>query len=618
MNDEQNKIWNYYRELAREDGAKEKDADGNVLEWKFYSMHYFFPEADEEFTPNAFVRAFLGDDIDDELPPLLDADDLDTKIKSYICADPKPYPAQLEAIKNALTSRVSIVQGPPGTGKTEMIINLLSVIHGVDPQATVAVLSSNNEALENIFEKLEESEAREQKLAELKNYVSKLGSQSFRKAWESKLKRDTENAKSVEDAGYFYEDKKFIKPEYLDRRPIFTSTVNSLLTMFRKQGDLSRAPFFLEYNMFDYIIIDECSQLSVVKGVAAMSHVKKSFVLVGDNNQLKPIIKNNVEADISDIYKEKEGKSFLGVCEEIFGKRKDSFEAKTVLLNEHYRCHPSIIQFCNENVYENKLNIKTKDDGSFRMRAVWYEGAYCEYLYSDDKEDEEDKETRKKLNQKQINIFLREELPRILANPNLSVAVICPYREELNRLLKKLKRVLRLLKVFRAKKLEEAKVEIEEIEETNIYALTIHKSQGKGYDVVYMLTVDDYYQEDPWSQRIDLINVAVSRAKKEFCIIASARWLPEIKQNKFNGYALRPSEKEKYDPENFFYCKLMQYISDNTDRIKKEKLGEYGLHKTQLISVFDRIPYYQEQIRNKKLRTKLSAPELCMKEVLKK
>lgn len=59
---------------------------------------------------------------------------------------------QYQAVKNALTNTISIIQGPPGTGKTQTILNIIAnlLLQGKNIQ----VVSNNNAAVENIYEKL--------------------------------------------------------------------------------------------------------------------------------------------------------------------------------------------------------------------------------------------------------------------------------------------------------------------------------------------------------------------------------------------------------------------------------------------------------------------------------
>ncbi|HEX5348920.1 MAG TPA: AAA domain-containing protein [Pseudonocardiaceae bacterium] len=64
--------------------------------------------------------------------------------------------SQREAVDNALCRSISVIQGPPGTGKTETILNLVANIV-VARDRTVGVVSSNNAAVDNVREKLDES-----------------------------------------------------------------------------------------------------------------------------------------------------------------------------------------------------------------------------------------------------------------------------------------------------------------------------------------------------------------------------------------------------------------------------------------------------------------------------
>lgn len=61
--------------------------------------------------------------------------------------------SQFQAVKNAMSSQISIIEGPPGTGKTQTILNIIANI--VKNGQTVAVVSNNNAATDNVYEKLQ-------------------------------------------------------------------------------------------------------------------------------------------------------------------------------------------------------------------------------------------------------------------------------------------------------------------------------------------------------------------------------------------------------------------------------------------------------------------------------
>ena len=79
--------------------------------------------------------------------------------------------SQLIAVKQAFASQISIIEGPPGTGKTQTILNIVANI--LVNNHTVAILSNNNSAVENVYEKLAKYQ--------LDYLVAKLGSSDKRR-----------------------------------------------------------------------------------------------------------------------------------------------------------------------------------------------------------------------------------------------------------------------------------------------------------------------------------------------------------------------------------------------------------------------------------------------------
>ena len=181
--------------------------------------------------------------------------------------------------------------------------------------------------------------------------------------------------------------------------------------------------------------------------------------------------------------------------------------------------------------------------------------------------------------------------------------MLAPYRDQLKRLGQRLAGNA----VFGTPVLEDEDEQVAEIPQ-----LTIHKAQGRGYDIVYFLTTEDcsYKTRFPWSQKLRMINVAVSRAKKEFRIIASMQWLPEELQMRYAGYTLptrRPAGKD--DSGELMVQKLIAYTAANSDARDAEE--GFGLIRSELSSVFDKVPL--ARLRG---TSTLSAPEVCLNEAL--
>ena len=123
---------------------------------------------------------------------------------------------------------------------------------------------------------------------------------------------------------------------------------------------------------YDYIIMDESSQVDLITGVLALSTAKNA-VIVGDLKQLPNVIttddKNSIE-EISKRYKIDPSYNYLQHSFLDSVKETITNTPKT-LLKEHYRCHPKIIQFCNKKIYDDQLIIMTEDSGEEDVLKVY-------------------------------------------------------------------------------------------------------------------------------------------------------------------------------------------------------------------------------------------------------
>lgn len=227
--------------------------------------------------------------------------------------------------------------------------------------------------------------------------------------------------------------------------------------------------------LFDYLIIDESSQVDIIKSAVCFSCCRNAIV-VGDSMQLSHIVssKSNEIAKwlkkihhIAPAYDYVE-QNILNSLKCLYGDN-----IKSVLLKEHYRCHPKIIGFCNKKYYNDNLVIMTSaDNHPFRIVVTNVSG------------------NRGKHNQRQIDeteLYIKEHY----SDNYGKVGVVAPYREHAN-----------LLKQQLPKRVE---------------ADTIHKYQGREKDIIIFNTVCSQINE--FIDNPNLINVAVSRAVNEFIVV---------------------------------------------------------------------------------------------------
>ena len=625
----------------------------------FYSLLWYFDnciaddlDAGDPSRYSPLLDAYLGADVPEVLfPPKIKKSQVRAEKEMLETLFPQSaYPLnrnQQKAVHKALHYPLSIIKGPPGTGKTETILRIVALT--VASGMSVAVVSTNAAAVANVEEKVAAALERYGKtsLSEAEAFFG--GDLAYLAACKhaslGDKKRREESAHPVTGAnlafssgvhefsggariGGWEQSKEFA--EFMKELPFVTSTVHSLKKCF-VDGDVRK---------YDLVIMDEASQTNLTVGIIAMSCARR-MVLVGDEEQLPPVISDDyreavgafskklklfkgAKADGSPYDISRDGLSFLTSCYEVFSDRNPQLRT---MLTEHYRCHPAIIGFCNEEVYDRQLQVKTvvpEGQAPCPIRVRWYEGDYREGAWPPEapREEEPNKKLRSTcVNRKQLAIMREEEAGRLLdlALSGESVCILSPFKGQIRLLESFVRQILKGRVSADAIRLE-AGEEGEGATSEDVFTLTIHKSQGREFDVVYLLPVEDGNWEWPWSQGRRLVNVAASRAKKELCIVMSTKLMSPALQERLTGrqaYVRKPA-KPADDPGNqqMFVRKLADYVDRTVQGLSGEDAvrqqdGEYGFRKSSVVSVFDDIPFMQCPKKKKDYR-----PELCVERAL--
>lgn len=252
-----------------------------------------------------------------------------------------------------------------------------------------------------------------------------------------------------------------------------------LSTTFSSRSSLKGA-------VYDYIIMDEASQVDLATGALALSCAGNA-VIVGDLKQLPNVIPDSVKKQSEAIFASYRLPAGYAYSKNSFLRSVCSVipSAPQTLLREHYRCHPKIIGFCNQKFYHNQLIVMTEDHGEPDALSAFRTAAGSH--------------RRDHINQRQIDTTVKEVLPSFSDTPAGNIGVIAPYRDQVKAM---------------SSALKESGIEID----------TVHKFQGREKDVVILTTVDDEvtsFSDDPY-----LLNVAVSRAKKKLCLVTSGNEQP--------------------------------------------------------------------------------------------
>ena len=286
--------------------------------------------------------------------------------------------------------------------------------------------------------------------------------------------------------------------------------------------------------VYDYLIMDEASQVDVATGALALS-CARNVVIVGDTKQLPNVVTDDVRTRanaIFDSFDINEGyrftKSFLQSVLDVLPN------VSQTLLREHYRCHPKIINFCNQKFYRGELIIMTEDKGEKDVLAVvkTAPGNHARNHYS----------------QRQIDVIKNEIIPQYVTNAE-ETGIIAPYKNQVEALEKEFK---------------------------DIDAATVHKFQGKEKDTIIISTVDDEitdFADDPY-----LINVAVSRAKEKLMLVVTGNEQSQernltdlVAYIQYNNFEV--TDSKVYSIFDYLY---KQYTEQRKVYLKKhKKVSEY-------------------------------------------
>lgn len=235
--------------------------------------------------------------------------------------------------------------------------------------------------------------------------------------------------------------------------------------------------------LFDYLIVDESSQVNMASAILSM-RVAKNIIVVGDIKQLPQIDDDSFKDRNEQLLKQFKvpktysyyGNSIMSSLLSLYGDK-----IPRTMLKEHYRCNPDIIGFCNKRFYNNELIVYTeKKNDDYSMKVIkTAAGNFARKnpngsgLY----------------NQREI-----DEIKELLKKGNLNdVGVIAPYRYHT----------------------EVAQEQLGDL----VDASTIHKFQGREKKTIIFSSVindsNDFVEND------NLINVAVSRAVDKFILVTS-------------------------------------------------------------------------------------------------
>lgn len=222
-------------------------------------------------------------------------------------------PDQIEALDKVRSARdYALILGMPGTGKTTTIAAIIKTL--VSEGKTVLLTSYTHSAVDNILLKLKSTNLKTLRLGTRDKVHPEI--HSFIANGDGSLK----TVKALSDE--------------LAATSIVATTclgINHLL--------LSR-------KRFDYCIVDEASQVTLPVCLGPLRFAQR-FVLVGDHNQLPPLVRN------------KEARE-EGLAESLFKRLSSAHPTAVVNLKHQYRMNEDIMSLANSLMYQDQLKCGSR------------------------------------------------------------------------------------------------------------------------------------------------------------------------------------------------------------------------------------------------------------------
>ncbi len=245
---------------------------------------------------------------------------------------------------------------------------------------------------------------------------------------------------------------------------------------------------------FDLVIMDEAGQCNCATALLPIARAK-GLLLVGDTNQLKPVIvlENIINQKLKEEFKISDDYDYCTNSILSIMKFHDKI-SKDIMLTYHYRCGKKIINFSNQRFYEGKLNLDyLKEEGNLSLLNV------------------------KNINSNYRNEYYEEAkaiIDYIKRNNLKDTAIITPFKNQQNLINSMLK---------------ENKIE-------DITCGTIHQVQGAEKNTIIISTALSLKTSNKTFEWIknnsEITNVAVTRAKKNLIVVSDVEALDKLSTDK--------------------------------------------------------------------------------------
>lgn len=492
------KLNDNYIEILKERGIVEKEV---------YIKRFPYAEIQQKIALNNFLTSDV-ENFNIKLAMLSGkniekvADENKKKIEKFFNKDLERNIHQRKIVEDVMNSKdIFYIQGPPGTGKTTVIKEIILQQLNMNPNSNILITSQTNVAVDNVLKGLEEYRyeidkkellrcGNDEKIAvEIKEYGFDHIMENYKKEFKE-LKVNNEDERKIKEIweGYINETQK-LKNELgellLRSKRIVGATCVGIAN--KKIG--------LENMTFDLVIVDEASKALPAEILIPLNKAKKC-VIIGDHKQLPPTL-NKALTDEEEL--EIEDREYCetelfekSLFEKLFEEAPDYAKG---MLKTQYRMPTSIGNMVSKFFYDEELengeNCTDKKSLFFEKNLNWLDTSKIKNNMEDD--------NKSPFNLVEVKII--KDLIKSIRDKKIDsrIAVITPYKGQ---------------------KREIKKALIKENLMDKVFVDTVDSFQGDEADIV-IFSVTRAKKKTEFFSKDARLNVAFSRAKKEFIIVGS-------------------------------------------------------------------------------------------------
>jgi len=261
--------------------------------------------------------------------------------------------SQSEAIKTAVSQRLTIIQGPPGTGKTHTAVHLLRSLIDMG-RGPILACAESNVAVDNLLEGLLELGVKAIRFgrpikvrealreATLDAQVSRHPKQdeiAFIREENEAMRSKLHDLKGKEK-GLAHRD---ISKNYREIRELEQRITDEVLASAEVlcTTNIGAGHFTLANRRFPIVLIDEATQATEPSALVPIVKGARQLILVGDHRQLPPTVTSQ---------RAEEGGLDISLFERLLSNGLPAH-----MLTTQYRMHPTIREFPSSRFYENRL-----------------------------------------------------------------------------------------------------------------------------------------------------------------------------------------------------------------------------------------------------------------------